>query len=111
MKIFVSYLLIKYADLIIGLVVDQLTQSVLYISITIYIGFDGIDDTVVGNAAFNYVIPLPWTFALSAINNKVEPFLVVCIKTFDVAVCWKSELEPLTMACVALRIVIVRFAH
>ena len=85
-------MLIEDADLIIRLVVDQLTQSVFHVCVPIDVGFNSIDNTVVGDTAFNYVIPTPWTFALSAINNKVEPFLVVCIKPFNFAVRWKCKL-------------------
>ena len=32
--------------------INQLAECVLYVSITIDVGFDGIDDTIISNATF-----------------------------------------------------------
>lgn len=80
LQIFVYYLLVQYANLVVRLVVNQLTKSMFHISITIYIGFHGIDDTIVCHTAFYNVKTIPWLLPCPAVNNEVKPFLVVSIK-------------------------------
>ncbi len=72
----------------VGLMVNQLSKCMLYICITIDIGFNSINDTVVCYTTFNNVIPYPRLLSFSAVNNKVKPFLIVSIKPFYLAVLW-----------------------
>ena len=64
----------------------------LYICITIYIGFNCINHTVICHSTFNNIITIPRLLPLSAVNNEVEPFLIVSIEPFYLAVLWQSEL-------------------
>ena len=60
----------------------------LNICIAIDIGFYSINHTVVSHSSFNDVIPTPRLRSFSAVNNEVEPFLIVSIKSFYLAVLW-----------------------
>lgn len=51
----VHYFLVEKAYLVVGLVVDQLPQRVFYVGVALYVGFDGVYDAVVGNAALHNV--------------------------------------------------------
>ena len=63
--------------------INQLAKCAIYISIAIDIGFNGINNSVVGNSTLNDIIAIPRLFALSAVNDKVEPLLVVSLKAFQ----------------------------
>ena len=64
----------------------------LYISITIDIGFYCINDTVICYATFNNVKAPPRLLSFPAVNNEVKPFLIVSIKSFYLAVLWYNKL-------------------
>ena len=70
----------------------QLTQSMLYICITIDVRFNGINDTVISYATFNNIVICPRLLAYPAVNNKVKPFLVISTETLYTAVNWKRKL-------------------
>lgn len=59
----------------------------LYICISVDVRFNGINDSIIGHATFDDVIAVPRPFARPAVDNEVEPFLVVSIKALDAAVC------------------------
>lgn len=63
--------------------INQLAKCTIYISITIDIGFNSINNSVIGNSTLNDVIAIPRLFALSAVNDKVKPLLVVSLKAFQ----------------------------
>ncbi len=65
----------------------------LNVCITIDIGFNSINDTIVCYTTFNDVITTPRPLSFSAVNNEVKPFLIVSIKAFSLAVLWQGELE------------------
>lgn len=88
----VNNLLVQYADLIVGLMINQLAQGMLHVSITIDIGFYRIDDTIVSNSSFNNIITFPRLIARPAFHYKVQPFLVVSLKTLNVIAFGKSKL-------------------
>ncbi len=66
--------------------INQLAECVLYVSITIDVGFDGIDDTIISNATFYNVKTTPGLFSCPAVYNEVEPFFVVSIESLCVVV-------------------------
>ena len=68
--------------------INQLAKSMLHICITIYIGFNCINDTIICHTTFNDVITFPRLFSFSAVNNEVKPFFIVSIKSFYLAVSW-----------------------
>ena len=65
----------------------------LHISITIDIGFNCVNDTIICHTTLNDVITHPRLFSLPAVNNEVKPFLIVSIKPFYLAVLRLCELE------------------
>lgn len=63
--------------------INQLAKCAIYISIAIDIGFNGINNSVIGNSTLNDVIAIPRLFTLSAVNDKVKPLLVISLKAFQ----------------------------
>ncbi len=68
--------------------INQLSKSVFHICITIDIGFNCINDTIICHTTLNDVITTPRLPPLSAVNNEVKPFLIVSIKPFYLTVLW-----------------------
>ena len=76
--------MVQNADLMIGLVINQLSQRSLDISITVYISLNSINDSVVSYSTLNDIKTLPRLFASPTINDEVEPLLVVSFKALYV---------------------------
>ena len=77
----------------IGLVINQLSQSSFDAGITIYISLNSINDSVVSNSTLNDIKTIPRLLSISTIYNEVKPFLIVSIKSFYlIVVLWQSKL-------------------
>ena len=84
--------MVQNADLMIGLVINQLSQRSLDIGITVYISLNSINDSVVSYSTLNDIKTLPRLFASPTINDKVEPLLVVSFKALYVIAFRQREL-------------------
>ena len=76
----------------IGLVINQLSQSSLNVGITIYISLNSINDSVVSYSTLNDIKTLPGLFACPTINDEVEPLLVVSFKALYIIAIRQREL-------------------
>ncbi len=69
--------LVEDTELVIGLFVDKLSESLLYGNESADVVLYGVDDSVIGHSAFDYVECFPRALPGATVNNKVEPLAVV----------------------------------